>query len=317
MRTRTAWAIMASFRDTAGIFASGVEWSCQSFIFEEGGMPFTALLLVLLGAALHATWNALVKSGSDRHLDTTSVVAGGAFLTLFWLPFLPLPARTSWPYLAASVLIHQVYFALIALSYRHGDMSLVYPLTRGTAPALTACFSTLVLTEHPSPGGWTGILLVSGGVLLLAYDNGRAKQVHAAPVIFALMNAGVVALYTLIDGSGVRLSGQALSYTSWGFLLDALLFCPVSLLARRQEAVSYFKRKWPRSLIGGACSVASYALALWAMTHAPIASVAALRETSILFGTLIAIFTLKERVTRLRIAGIAIVVLGVILVKLL
>jgi drug/metabolite transporter (DMT)-like permease len=280
-------------------------------------MPFAVMLLVLLGAALHATWNALVKAGSDRYLDTALVVTGAALLTLLWLPFLPLPSRASWPYLAASVLIHQGYFALIALSYRTGDMSLVYPLTRGTAPALTALGSALVLREHPSWGGWAGMLLVSGGVLLLACDTRRSEGVHAPAVLLALANAGVVALYTLVDGTGVRLSGQAFSYTSWGFLLSALLFTPVAFLVRGREAARYLCQQWRRSLIGGGCSVAAYSLALWAMTRASIPSVAALRETSILFGVLIAAFTLKERVTRFRFAAALLVLAGVVIIKVL
>lgn len=279
-------------------------------------MPLAVMLLVLLGAALHATWNALVKAGSDRYLETVAVVTGAALLTLLWLPFLPAPSRASWPYLLISVLIHQGYFTLIALSYRKGDLSLVYPLTRGTAPALTALFTTITLAEHPSPGGWAGVLLVSGGVLLLAFDNRRSRSFHAASVVFALMNAGIVALYTLVDGMGVRLSGHAFSYTSWGFLLNALLFTPMALLLRRREVLQHLRKRWRVSLAGGACSVAAYSLALWAMTRAPIASVAALRETSILFGALIAALTLKERVTPLRFAAIAIVVVGVTVLKL-
>jgi drug/metabolite transporter (DMT)-like permease len=277
-------------------------------------MPLPVMLLVLLGAALHATWNALVKAGSDRLLDTAGVMAGAALLTLLWLPFLPLPSRASWPHLAVSVLIHQVYFALIALAYRKGDMSLVYPLMRGTAPALTALLSGVVLAESLSPGGWLGVLCVSGGVLLLAFDTRRSQELHTAPIVFALLNAGVIACYTLVDGTGVRLSGQAFSYTSWGFLLSGMLFTPMALLARRRAAIPHFRKAGGRGLVGGACSIAAYGLALWAMTRAPIAAVAALRETSIIFGVLLAAVTLKERVSS---AAVLIVIAGVVVIKLL
>jgi drug/metabolite transporter (DMT)-like permease len=280
-------------------------------------MSFSVMLLVLLGAALHATWNALVKSGSDRGLDMAAVVTGSAVLALPCLFFLPLPNRAAWPYIAASVLIHQVYFTLIALSYRKGDMSLVYPVTRGAAPALTALLAATMLHERPSPGGWTGTLLVSGGVLLLAFDNRRSAHFEAAPFVFALMNAGIVVLYTLVDGVGARLSGHAFSYTAWGFLLSALLFTSALLSLRGRAAVAYLRQQRRRGLIGGACSMASYSLALWAMTRAPIASVAALREISVIFGVLIAVVTLKEQVTRIRFAAIAIVVVGAALIKML
>ncbi|MCW3054243.1 MAG: integral rane protein [Chthonomonadales bacterium] len=273
------------------------------------------MLLVLLGASLHATWNALVKGGKDKYLDTVGVLIGATLLTLLYLPFLPLPARASWPYLAASTLVHQAYFTLIALSYRKGDLSLVYPVTRGTAPALTALCSEVILHERLSFAGWAGVLLVSSGVLFLAFDHKRSEGFHLTPILLALANAAVIALYTLSDGQGVRLSGNALSYTSWGFLLCALLFVPVALLIRKQEAVQHFKTEWRKGIIGGGCSLAAYSLALWAMTRAPIASVAALRETSILFGVLIAAFTLKEYVTKMRIVAALLILAGAIVIK--
>jgi len=280
-------------------------------------VPLAVMALVLLGAALHATWNALVKAGRDKYFDTVVVLTGAALLTLLWLPFLRLPARASWPYLALSTLIHQVYFALIVLSYRKGDMSLVYPLMRGTAPVLTALCSVAALKEPLSFGGWISVFLVSGGVLLLAYDKRRAERFQMAPILLAIANAATIALYTLVDGKGVRLSGQAFSYTSWGFLFCALLFTPVALLFHKQEAVQHIRTEWRRGVIGGACSIAAYGLALWAMTRAPIASVAALRETSIVFGVLIAVLTLKERITKIRIAAIVLVALGAVVIRLL
>lgn len=278
-------------------------------------MPFSVMLLVLLGASLHAAWNGLVKGGKDKYLETVAVLTGAALLTLLWLPFLPVPARACWPYMAVSAMLHQIYYLLIALSYRKGDMSLVYPLTRGTAPALTALSSALVLREHPSLGGWMGVLLVSAGVVLFAFDCKRTGSFQITPVLLALANAAIIALYTLSDGQGVRLSGNAFSYTSWGFLLCALLFTPVAIFLRKQEAIQHFKTEWRRSLLGGGCSIAAYSMALWAMTRAPIASVAALRETSILFGVLIAAFTLKERVTRMRVAAALLIVAGAIAIK--
>lgn len=283
-------------------------------------MPVSIMLLVLVGACLHATWNGLVKSGKDKYLDMVAVLMGAALLTVLWLPFLPVPARASWGCLAASTAIHQLYFMLIALSYRTGDMSLVYPLTRGAAPALTALCSTFVLNERPSACGWLGVALVSGGVILLAVDHaagdhGREARFQPAPVLLALANAAVIALYTLADGQGVRVSGNAFSYTSWGFLLCALLFVPAAMLIRKKEATLHFKMHWRRSLVGGGCSIGAYSLALWAMTRAPIASVAALRETSILFGVLIAAFTLKERISKTRAAAALIIVVGAVIIR--
>ncbi len=279
-------------------------------------MPLSIMLLVLLGAALHATWNGMVKAGSDRYLDLVALLAAAAVLTALWVPFLPLPNRAAWPYLAVSALIHQVYFGLIALSYRKGEMSLVYPVTRGTAPALTAMATALLLRERPTLPGIAGVCLVSAGVLLLACERPGGGKIPLAPLLLALANACMIVLYTLLDGTGVRLSGHAFSYTSWGFLLCALLFTPTGLLLRRRLAVEHIRRQWRTSLVGAGCSIASYSLALWAMTRAPIATVAALRETAIIFGVLIAALTLKERVSRIRIAAVLVVVAGAVTIKL-
>jgi drug/metabolite transporter (DMT)-like permease len=273
------------------------------------------MLLVLLGSALHATWNGLLRGGKDRYLGTAALVACAGALTLLWIPFLPAPLPRAWTFLAISAVIHQVYYALIAASYHRGEMSVVYPTTRGAAPALTALGSALLLGEHPTARSVAGVLLVSGGVGMLALDHARGAHVNRTALLLALANAGVVALYTLVDGYGVRLSGNAASYTSWGFLICALLFTPTALAVRGREVVDHLRGEWRGALIGGGCSIAAYGLALWAMTRAPIASVAALRETAIVFGVLLAAITLKERVTPLRAAAVIIVACGAIVIR--
>lgn len=278
-------------------------------------MSWEVVLPVLLGAALHAAWNALVKGGSDRFLDTVLVVMGAGVVTALVVPFLPLPAPASWPYLAASVVIHLGYFVLMALAYRAGDLSLVYPLTRGTAPALTAVAAIALLNEWPTWGAWTGIALICIGVLLLVADARRPGGARAASVGFALTNAAVVVLYTLLDGTGARLSGQPFSYTAWMLLLTAGLLFVVAMIVGKRRTIQHLARGWRIGVVGGGCTFASYALALWAMTHAPIALVAALRETSIVFGVALAACVLKERITPLRYASIVAIVAGAISLK--
>lgn len=279
-------------------------------------MSLSVMLPVLLSAALHAGWNALVKSGKERYLDTLLVVVGSATAALCCVAFLPPPARASWPYIVGSAVIHVGYFTLVALAYHCGDLSLVYPLTRGSAPALTALMAVVVLHEEPSMGGWAGVLLVSGGVLLLAADSHRAGNVRALPAALALANAAVVVTYTLVDGTGARLSGHAFSYTGWMTLLTAAIFAAIAVAARGRRAVRHIAAGWPKALGGGACTFISYGLALWAMTLAPLALVSAVRETSIVFGTVIAVAVLGEHVSRLRFASIAIVTAGAITIKL-
>ena len=231
------------------------------------------------------------------------------------LVFLPVPQEGSWRCLIASVLIHVAYFGLLVLAYRGGDLSLVYPIMRGTAPAFTALLATALLNERPSWGGWTGIFLVSGGVLLLAADAPRSKGVRLAPVLFALLNAGVIVGYTLVDGVGARLSGNAFSYTGWMLLLTGVLVFVIALAFRGRQVSDHVLAQWKKGALGGGCTFASYSLALWAMTHAPIAPVAALRETSIIFSAMLAVTFLKERISPLRYVSIIIVSLGAIVIK--
>jgi drug/metabolite transporter (DMT)-like permease len=273
------------------------------------------MLAVLLGAAFHASWNALVKSGSDPFLETVLVTTCIAAVMAVLLLFLPLPRPGSWLYLAASVLIHLAYYGFLVLAYRGGDLSLVYPIMRGTAPAFTALLATIVLSERLSFGGWAGVFLVSGGVLLLAADSPRSKGDRLAPVVFALLNAGVIVGYTLVDGVGARLSGNAFSYTGWMLLLTGILVFVISLAFRGRQVTDHVLAQWKKGALGGGCTFASYSLALWAMTHAPIAPVAALRETSIIFSAILAVIFLKERISPLRYVSIIVVALGAIIIK--
>lgn len=273
------------------------------------------MLAVLLGAAFHASWNALVKSGSDPFLDTVLITSCLTAVMAILLLFLPLPQPSSWRFLAASVLIHIAYYGFLVLAYRWGDLSLVYPIMRGTAPAFTALLAAALLGEQLSWGGWTGVFLVSGGVLLLTAEPPHSREVRLAPVVFALLNAAVIVGYTLVDGLGARLSGNAFSYTGWMLLLTGVLVFIASLAFRGRHVTDHVLANWKKGVLGGGCTFASYSLALWAMTKVPIAPVAALRETSIIFSALLAAFVLKERLTLLRCVSIAVVTAGAIVLK--
>jgi drug/metabolite transporter (DMT)-like permease len=213
------------------------------------------------------------------------------------------------------VLIHVIYFALVALAYHGSELSFAYPVMRGSAPVLSAVAVALLLNETPTPGGWLGILLVSAGVLLLATDAWRSGKLHKGPALLALANAGVIAVYTLVDGQGARLSGHAFSYTGWMFLLTAVLLLGLALALKGRRVINHVRHGWQRGLLGGASTLASYGLALWAMTQAPIALVAALRETSVVFAAIMAAFFLAEPVTRLRVASIMTVATGAVAIK--
>jgi drug/metabolite transporter (DMT)-like permease len=279
-------------------------------------MPLDVMFAVLFGALLHACWNALVRGSKNHALDIVLVVTGAAVIAAASLPFAPLPASASWPFLIASGLIHVVYFMLVALSYRHGELSFAYPIMRGSAPVVSAIAAALLLAESPSTGGWLGVLLISAGVMLLAGDSWRSGVFQGRAALFALTTAAIVVVYTLVDGVGARLSGHAAAYTGWVFVLTSIPLVMIFILRDGASTRAYFRNHWRRGLLGGACTLGSYGLALWAMTQAPIALVAALRETSVIFGALLAVMLLGERLSRTRWTAIAIVTAGAVMIKL-
>jgi drug/metabolite transporter (DMT)-like permease len=274
------------------------------------GATITApVLLAVLGAALlHAGWNALLKRRGEPLPATLLVLAGSALVALVVLPFLPAPARASWGFIAASGAVHLVYFRLLIESYRAGQVSHTYPLMRGCAPLLVALVNGPLTGDRLSAGQWCAILLICGGVL---GQSPGARGTRRATV-FALLTAGAIAAYTLIDGQGVRRSGAPAAYTLWIFLLTGALVCAGTVRGRLPALAAYARANPLVAPLGGLASVGAYVIALWAMTRAPVAAVAALRETSILFATAIAAFILREPVGRRRLASVALIACGAI-----
>jgi len=275
------------------------------------------ILIAVLGAAiLHAAWNAMLKGGRDTTLDMAMVVAGSALVVVPLLPFVPPPERASWPYIAASCVIHIGYYTALVGTYRAGDLSHGYPLMRGIAPLLVAGFGAVTVGELPGGWMWLGILLISGGVLCIAFVGGASFLHNRRATAWALTNAALIASYTLVDGTGVRLSGSAAGYVTWLLFFDGFPYVLIIAWLRRGELLPYARRNWFRGLAGGAFSVAAYGIVLWAMTLAPIAAVAALRESSVIFAAILGSWLLKEPFGRARLAGAAAVVAGVVALKL-
>ena len=274
------------------------------------------ITLAVLGAALlHAIWNAMVKSSRDVLLDTTIVIVGAGAAAAPLLAFVAPPAPASWPYLAASVAIHIGYYVALVGAYRAGDLSHGYPIMRGVAPLLVALCAVAWLGETPGPAVWAGVLLICGGVLSLGLAGFHWRESRLSTG-WALANAVIIAAYTLVDAAGVRASGSAEGYVLWMFVLDALPFPLMVFLLKGNQLQSYAARFWARGLAGGVLSALAYGIALWAMTRAPVAAVAALRETSVVFAALIGAFILKEGHARRRLGGAAAVVAGIVALRL-
>ncbi len=279
-------------------------------------MTLGVTLAVLGAGLLHASWNALLKSagGGDPLLDTATVVAGATLCSFVALPFVAPPSTASWPYALASVAIHFAYYLTLAQAYRTGDLSFAYPLMRGTAPLLVTLLGIAFLRELPSAQVASGIVLICAGIVAIAFAQ-RHSHPRAA-VSWALANAAIIAFYTLVDGAGARASGSALAYVLWLTFAEGVVFLAWIRARRGAASIAYVGAQWRRGLIGGFCSVAAYGIVLWAMTRAPVAAVAALRETSVLFAAVIGTMLLNEGFGIVRFVGAASVVAGVAALKL-
>jgi drug/metabolite transporter (DMT)-like permease len=281
-------------------------------------MDLLVFVAVLFAAACHAGWNAAIKSTLDPMATTVLIAVGAAVAALPGVPFVGIPAPASWPWLAASVAIHLFYFAGLIESYRAGDLGQVYPIARGSAPLMTAVATTLFVGEHLGVPGWSGIALLAAGVMLLSLRGGRdLTKLDRRAVGYAMFTAVTICAYSVVDGIGARLAGpgNANAYSVWLFIAIAPVVAAYGLARSGGAIVAAAAPHWKIGLGGGALAVISYSIAIWAMTVAPIAVVAALRETSVLFGALIAVLFLREPLRASRIAAAAMIVAGLILIR--
>lgn len=271
---------------------------------------------VLFAAACHAGWNAAIKTGLDPLSSTVLITTGAGLVSLALLPFAGLPPAEAWPWVIGSVVIHLFYFIGLSEAYRTGDLGQVYPLARGSAPLMTAGVTTLVLGERLGLTGWAGIVILAAGVLLLSLRGGRLLQPpDRRAVFFALFTALTICLYSVVDGIGGRTAGNPHPYTLAMFIGNALVMLVYFAIRRGPAGIAPMLRTWPVSLAGGSMQLLSYGIAIWAMTLAPIALVAALRETSVLFGAMIAVVFLKEPMRPARIVAALMIVTGLVLIR--
>ncbi|MEO9341195.1 EamA family transporter [Mesorhizobium sp. SB112] len=280
-------------------------------------MTLTVFLAVLAAAAMHAIWNALVKVNLDRFASVTLMTMGMAATALPVLPFVDFPAAHVWPWICVSVFCHMGYKLFLIRAYDAGDLAQTYPLARGTAPLLTAIGGIFVVSEMPTYVAFGGIVLLSVGTFIMSMRGGsHLSDINRRAVGFALVTSVFIAAYTLTDGSGARLATTASSYAAWLFLCDGIVSLLLALYLRGPRILRTVARQWKIGAVTGFLSAAAYWIAMWAMTKAPIASVAALRETSILFAMMISLIWLRERLTAWRCCAALFIVGGVIALRL-
>lgn len=268
-----------------------------------------ALGLVLVAAFLHAGWNALVKAVPDRAGILAGVSAMHALAGLALVLTSPLPAMASWPSIVISTLVHYAYYLLLFHSYRLGDLSQVYPISRGLAPALVAIAAFVLIGEDLSPAGWLGVAAVSAGIGLLALQRGAVGAPRRS-VLLAVAVGICIAVYSTADGIGVRLSEAPLGYMGWLFLLEA----PVPLaitLSRRLNGRPVERRVLMLGLAGGICAVSAYGIVLYVKTFAPLGAVSAVRESSVIIAAFLGVLLFGERPWKGRLAAAVVVAAGV------
>ena len=277
-------------------------------------MTATVFAAVLFAALLHASWNAWVKSGEDRFTSILRLSIGQSLLAALLAPFFEPPAAAAWPWIAASALLHTGYKAFLINAYERGDLSQIYPLARGTAPLIVALAGALLLAEIPPPLRLAAVAAIGLGILLMAGGRADARLTGTA-LLFAIGTAGFTASYTIVDGLGARVSQSASGFILVSIALDGLLMTTYALIARGRGSLRGILPGWKQGLAAGAVSMGSYWIAVWAFTQAPLALVAALRETSVLFAMLIAAFVLKEPVAPRRWAAAGLVLAGIVLMR--
>lgn len=273
-------------------------------------MTTAIFILVLLAALLHASWNIIVKGGSNKLFETAINALGGGIAAICLSPYISLPQQQCWILLLASCICHLLYYFCIAITYKYTDLSLGYAVMRGTAPIITA-LTLSIFGIALNPAAWVGILFLCLGIFILGFQHRHAHN-NLQGLLFALCTSLIIASYTITDGFGARLAGDSLNYTCWLFFLNIFPIQVYALTKYRNDYLVYLKKRLLIGIVGGFCSFISYGIAIWAMTRAPIALIGALRETSVIFGMILAVIFLHEKLTFKRIIAIIFVCIGAI-----
>ncbi len=271
----------------------------------------TVFFAVLLAALMHASWNAVVRLTLDRFAAILLLALSQGMLALAALPFVPAPMAAAWPYIAGAALLHTGYKLFLIRAYAHGDFSQIYPLARGVAPLLVAAVGALLFGERLDAKATLAVLTIGGGVVMMAGGAPSAKG-----VAYALGTAAFTAAYTLADAAGARMAGHAVGFAMWMFVVDGVAMGMWAIVARGPALLVSLRPVLGHGLIAGALSLGSYSIVIWAFTRAPIALVAALRETSVVFAMIIAAFLLKENVSPRRWAAALLIAVGVAALRL-
>ncbi|MCF6322270.1 MAG: EamA family transporter [Rhizobiaceae bacterium] len=276
-------------------------------------MEIELVVLILLAAALHAGWNALIKISGDRVAVMAFVTLTGSILSMFALPFVEAPDPASWPLLVLTILIHTGYHFFLPIAYDHGDLGQVYPIARGSAPILVTLGAIFFAGEYIGTVALIGVVCLSIGVMTLTFERHQGTRINPKAIIFALLTGLCIAAYTIADGLGVRLAGSIMGFAVWLTIGDGLLTFAIALVWKKREIWRVAKNNLKTGLAGGTMQIGAYWIIIYALAIAPMGMVSALRETSVLFAALISTFLLKEGFGVWRFISASLVTFGLIL----
>lgn len=271
-------------------------------------LEFHLFALVLIAALMHASWNALIKVSGDRFFTMATVMGSASLILIPVIPFVSFPPLSALPFLFLSVALHLGYYGMLIFAYRHGDLSAVYPVARGSSPILIAIGAYMFAGQSLGPVAASGLALASGGMCLFAFERGLPTRHLLKPLGIALSVGLSIAGYTLVDGLGLRQTPSAIDYIVWLSFLDGIPLMVWAFAFRAPIYVVYLRKEGMKAFVGGALSLVAYGLVLYVLSTGSMAHVSALRETSVLFAVIIGALTLKEQFGPIRwLAALAIV----------
>jgi drug/metabolite transporter (DMT)-like permease len=282
---------------------------------SSSGLPVLVTLTVLGAAVVHASWNAIAHRIKDKMVGFALLSTGSVVCAIPLAASSPLPDVRSWPFLLASAALHVGYNVLLMQSYRFGDFNQVYPLARGTSPLVVTVLAAVFVGEYLALPQILGIILITGGMCSLVFIGRRPGSADRPAIAAAIGTGLVIATYTAIDGVGVRLSDSPVGYTAWLVLLHSPVIPVVSMAKRGRELFVQIRPVLALGLIGGGLTLLAYGLVLWAQTRGALAPIAALRETSIIFGAIIGTMIFHERFGRVRILAAIFVSAGIVVMN--
>jgi len=280
-------------------------------------MPILAIVLLLISAVLHTSWNLLIKQSEDKYIVTWWMVTIGGVFALIALFFTGLPPRQMWIFAIISICVEAIYFVTLSYAYHDNDFSLIYPVARGSAPAFLALWSFIFLHEKLTSGGMLGLGMIIGGLLIIGINTltqAHVTHLHFKGAAVAVFIALLISIYTTIDGAAVQ-NGFALPYVMSMFAFVPIPITPFIFREYKWERIKKTLTSQPiRVPLAGVLGVLAYLMAVFSYSIAPLSYAGSIREVSVVFGALAGWWFLKEKMGGIRLLGAIVIFAGIVVI---